>query len=155
MGENIKNVAGALGKQTKILSEIGVQKIQDAVTNPEVKQVNEQVVAPAVISAVVASAAPFISWVNILPFLRFLFLQPLMLLGWRKREKWGMVYNSLNKMPVDLAMVRLLNAETGKVVQSKVTDTKGRFIFMVGPGKYRLLAQKNNFVFPSSFLAGG
>lgn len=154
VGENIKNVAGALGQQTKILSEIGAQKIQDAITNPDVKRVNQQVVAPAAISAVVASAAPFISWVNIFPFLRFLFLQPLMLLGWRKRQKWGMVYNSLNKMPVDLAMVRLLNADTGRVVQSKVTDAKGRFIFMVGPGRYKLLAQKNSFLFPSNFLAG-
>ncbi len=152
--ENIKNVAGALADQTKTLSTVAVQKIQDKITDPEVKQVTEQVVAPAAITAVVAGAAPFISWVNILPFLRLLFLQPLMLLGWRKREKWGLVYNSLNKMPVDLAMVRLINVETGRVVQSKVTDSKGRFIFLVGPGRYKLLAQKNNFIFPSSFLAG-
>ncbi len=154
LSENIKNVAGALGEQTKALSEATVQKIQDTITNPEVKQVTEQVVAPAAITAVVAGASPFISLANVLPFLRLLFLQPLMLLGWRKREKWGLVYNSLSKLPVDLAMVRLVNAETGKILQSKVTDSKGRFIFMVGPGRYKIFAQKNNFVFPSNFLAG-
>ncbi len=153
LSENIQNVAGALAGQTKILSTVAVQKIQDAVSDPEVKKVNERVVAPAAITVVVAGAAPLISWLDLLPFLRLLFLQPLMLLGWRKREKWGLVYNSLNKLPVDLAMIRLINAETNRVVQSKVTDSKGHFIFMVGPGKYKLEVRKNNFVFPSKFLA--
>ncbi len=148
------NIIKALGGQTKILSDIVVQKIQDAVANPEVQKVNEQVVAPTVITVVVAGAIPLISWLDFLPFLRLLFLQPLMLLGWRKREKWGLVYNSLNKLPVDLATVRLINLATNRVVQSKVTDAKGRFIFTVDPGKYRLEVQKNNFVFPSNFLAG-
>lgn len=152
--ENIKNVAGSLAGQTKALSTAAVQKIQDVFTDPEVKEINEKVVAPAAITAIVIGAAPLISWLDFLPFLRLLFLQPLMLLGWRKREKWGLVYNSLNKLPVDLAMVRLISNETGRVIQSKVTDSKGRFIFMVGPGTYRLEVRKNNFVFPSQFLAG-
>ncbi len=152
--ENIQNIVGALAGQTKILTTVAVQKIQDVVSDPEVKKINEQVVAPTVITVVVAGAVPLISWLDFLPFLRLLFLQPLMLLGWRKREKWGLVYNSLNKLPVDLAMVRLINAENGRVMQSKVTDSKGRFIFMVGPGKYRLQAQKSSFVFPSKFLEG-
>lgn len=153
LSENIQNVAGALAGQTKILSTVAVQKIQDVVSDPEVKQVNERVVAPAAITIVVAGAAPLISWLDLLPFLRLLFLQPLMLLGWRKREKWGLVYNSLNKLPIDLAMVRLISVETNRVVQSKVTDSKGHFIFMVGPGKYKLEIRKNNFIFPSKFLA--
>jgi hypothetical protein len=86
LSENIKNVIGALAGQTKALSGVTVQKIQDLATNPEVKNVNEKVVAPAVITVVVAGAAPLISWLDFLPFLRMLFLQPLMLLGWRKRE---------------------------------------------------------------------
>jgi hypothetical protein len=119
-----------------------------------VQKANEQVVAPTAITVVVAGAVSFISWMDFLPFLRLLFLQPLMLLGLRKREKWGLVYNSLNKMPVDLAMVRLISLETNRVVQSKVTDAKGHFIFMVNPGKYRLEVQKNGFVYPSNLLAG-
>ena len=152
--ENTANVVKALGAQTKVLTDITIQKIQDVAANPEVQKANERVVAPTAITIVVAGAVSFISWMDFLPFLRLLFLQPLMLLGLRKREKWGLVYNSLNKMPVDLAMVRLISLETNKVVQSKVTDAKGHFIFMVNPGKYRLEAQKNNFVFPSNFLAG-
>jgi hypothetical protein len=151
--DNVKNIAGSVVKQTKVLSNVAVQKIQDAATDPEVKKVNETIVAPAVITTVVVGAAPLISWLDFVPFLRLLFLQPLMLLGWRRREKWGLVYNTLSKLPIDLAMVRLVNAETGKVVQSKVTDSKGRFIFTVGPGKYKIHVQKNTFIFPSQFLA--
>ncbi len=152
--ENAINIIKTLTAQTQVLSSITIQKIQDAATNPEVQKVNQQVVAPTAITVVVAGAIPLISWLDFIPFLRLLFLQPLMLLGWRKREKWGLVYNSLNKLPVDLATVRLISLETNRVVQSKVTDSKGRFIFMVNPGKYRLEAQKNNFIFPSKFLAG-
>lgn len=152
--ENASNIVKGLAEQTKVLSNIAVQKIQDAAASPEVQKANQQVVAPTAITVVVAGAIPFVSWLDILPFLRLLFLQPLMLLGWRKREKWGLVYNSLNKLPVDLATVRLLNAETGRIVQSKVTDAKGRFIFTVDPGKYKLEVQKNNFIFPSKFLQG-
>lgn len=152
--ENVVNIAKSLTDQTKVLSEITVQKIQDAITNPEVQKTNQQVVAPTAITVVLAGAIPLISWLDFLPFLRLVFLQPLMLLGWRKRAKWGLVYNALNKLPVDLATVRLISLETNRVVQSKVTDGKGRFIFMVNPGKYRLEAQKGNFIFPSKFLEG-
>ncbi len=152
--ENAAKIVKALTAQTKVLSSIAIQKIQDASTNPEVQKVNQQVVAPTAIAVVVVGAASLISWLDFLPLLRLLFLQPLMLLGWRKREKWGLVYNSLNKLPVDLAVVRLISLDTNKVIQSKVTDSKGRFIFMVNPGKYRLDVQKNNFIFPSKFLAG-
>ena len=152
--ENAVNVVKALAEQTKVFSNITIQKIQDAATNPDVQQANQQVVAPTAITVVLAGAIPLISWLDFLPFLRLVFLQPLMLLGWRKREKWGLVYNSLNKLPVDLATVRLINLETNRVVQSKVTDAKGRFIFMVDVGKYRLEVQKNGFVFPSHFLEG-
>jgi hypothetical protein len=152
--ENIVNIAKSLTDQTKVLSQVTVQKIQDAVTNPEVKKTTEQVVAPTAITVVLAGAIPLITWLDFLPFLRLLFLQPLMLLGWRKRAKWGLVYNALNKLPIDLATVRLISLETNRVVQSKVTDGKGRFIFMVNPGKYRLEVQKGSFVFPSKFLEG-
>ncbi len=154
LSANIKKITKALAGKAKNLSAVEVQKIQDAIASPQVQQINQQVVAPAVFTAVAVGAASFISWLDFLPFLRLLFLQPLMLLGWRKREKWGFVYNSLNKLPVDLAIVRLINADNNRIVQSKVTDSKGRFIFMVDPGKYRLQAQKSRFVFPSNFLAG-
>ncbi len=158
--ENLKNIAENLLEKATEQKDIAVQKVVDtakmareAADNPKVEKAAKRVVAPTAVSVVAVSTIPFISFADVFPFLRLLFLQPLFLLGYRRREKWGQVYNSLNKLPVDLAIVRLINADTGQMVQSKVTDKQGRYAFVAEPGKYRLEAQKSNFVFPSLFLA--
>ena len=130
------------------------QVVSDVVDNPEVEKISRRVVAPVTTGVVAVSTFSFISFSNLLPFLRLLFLQPLLLLGYRKREKWGQVYNALSKLPVDLAVVRLLDAESNKVVQTKVTDKEGRYAFVVEPGKYKIEVQKANFSFPSNLLLG-
>lgn len=141
--------------------QLGAQSIADTVTilrekshDPGVQNTAATVVAPAVVSAVAVGTATLISWANLLPLARLLFLQPLLLLGRRKREGWGQVYNALNKLPVDLAILRLINADTGKVVQTKVSDKKGRYAFVATPGNYRIEAVKNNLLFPSLLLGG-
>ncbi len=117
----------------------------------EVQEVNKKVIAPTVVATTVVATAPSLLNV-ILPLFRFLFLQPLLLVGRKRRYKWGMVYNSLNKLPVDLAVVRLIDAQTKRVVQSKVTDKNGRFGFIVKPGKYILKVVKKGYIFPSNVL---
>ena len=52
------------------------------------------------------------------------------LFGRRKRAKWGVVYNALTKLPVDLAVVRLVDVKTGRVIRSRVTDSEGRYAFL-------------------------
>lgn len=151
--ENIGNVAQNLVEQTKALTKRSVQKVGDITKNPDAQQTAQNVVAPTAVSVVAASSLPFLNVANFIAWLRWLFLQPLLLMGRRKRVKWGQVYNSLNKLPVDLAIVRLLNIETNKIVQTQVTDIKGRYAFIVAAaGKYRIEAQKSDFVFPSLLL---
>jgi len=151
---NVANVAKNLASQAKAVSQVALQTIGAIVQNPDVQKTTENIVAPAAITIVAVGALSLISWLDILPLLQLLFLQPFLLIGRRKREKWGFIYNSLNKLPVDLAIVRLINAENGRVVQSKVTDQNGHYMFIADPGNYKLEVRKNNFVFPSSFLAG-
>jgi hypothetical protein len=67
--------------------------------------------------------------------------------------QWGTVYNALSKRPVDLAIVRLVEAGTGRVVQTRITDAQGRYSFFVKPGTYRLQAVKQGFRFPTQYLA--
>ncbi|MEK7644618.1 MAG: hypothetical protein AAB390_04940 [Patescibacteria group bacterium] len=119
--------------------------------NPRVEEATRKIAAPATIAISVAVAAPSL-WSIIFPLTRFLFLQPILLLGLRKRKEWGEIYNSLNKLPLDLATIKLLDAASGKVIQSRVTDTKGRYLLTVKPGEYRLEIIKNNFAFPSVLL---
>ncbi|MBI5728996.1 MAG: hypothetical protein HY983_02000 [Candidatus Magasanikbacteria bacterium] len=161
----VPDAVRVLGKnalaKTKAAAQIGLQTVIDtkaAVDNFKndvaVQETAAAVVAPTVVSVAAIGTISLISWANLLPFLRFLFLQPLMLLGLRRRRGWGQVYNSLNKLPIDLATVRLINNETGRVIQSRVTDAQGRYAFVASPGNYRIEATKANFLFPSRLLTG-
>ena len=159
LSENIKNVAGNLSDKAGVAAKQTLQGavdtakvIQQKADDPAVKKATEQVVAPTTAGVVAISVVPFLSWTNILPLLRLLFLQPLMVLGWNRKRKYGLVYNSLNKQPIDLAIVRLLDADSGRLIQSKVTDKEGRYYFIASPGKYRIEIKKNSFVFPSILL---
>lgn len=161
LSENIANVAVNLLDKSKALGERSVQKIADVkvvideiANDPEAQKIAGRVVAPSVVGVTALGTFSFITFSNLLPFLRFLFLQPLMLLGLRRRSGWGQVYNTLNKLPIDLATVRLVNAETGKVVQSRVTDRRGRYAFIASPGRYHIEVTKGSFVFPSALMIG-
>ncbi|MBI5728273.1 MAG: DUF4215 domain-containing protein, partial [Candidatus Magasanikbacteria bacterium] len=127
--------------------------VQEIAANEEVKKTAKRVVAPVSVgTATIAMSSTL--WDSIVPLLRLVFLQPILALGLRRREAWGVVYNSLNKLPVDLALVRLVHVETNRLVQTRVTDRFGRYIFMANPGMYRLEIQKSGFVFPSHVLRG-
>ncbi|OGH87809.1 MAG: hypothetical protein A3J93_05255 [Candidatus Magasanikbacteria bacterium RIFOXYC2_FULL_42_28] len=133
---------------------LALQAVNDVADNPAVEQVAQQVVAPVAVGVSAVGTILVVPWWNLLALLRFLFLQPLLLIGRGKRKQWGMVYNSLSKMPIDLAIVRLFDATTGKLLRSRVTDEHGRYAFIMPPGKYRLQVVKMNMTFPSVLLAG-
>ncbi len=156
---NAGKIVGNLAAQAKATGKIVSQNLQKAAqvfqqvtSDPVVKQVANQVVAPTAVGVAAVSTLAFVSWAEILPLLRFLFLQPLMMIGRGKREKWGTVYNSLSKLPIDLAMVRLINLDTKRLLQTKVTGSDGRYFFVVNAGRYRLEVRKGNLLFPSVFL---
>lgn len=158
--QNASTIAQNVVAKTKAVAEQSVEKVKDAVKaveeikkSPEAQKTASQVVAPATVSVVAVGTVGFVSWANLMPFLRLLFLQPLMLLGHGRRKGWGQVYNTLNKLPVDLATVRLIQADTGKLLQSKVTDKEGRYAFVVNPGTYIIQVMKAGFSFPTTLLA--
>ncbi len=159
--ENISNVAKNIGQKSSATLKRGIKSAENVVKdidrakeNPEVQKVTREVVAPGTTAVVAVGAVPLISWGSIWPLLRFIFLQPTLLLGRKKRQAWGVVYNALNKLPLDLVIVRLLDAQTKKVLQTKVTDKQGRFIFWAEPGEYLIEAQKGSMKFPSALLSG-
>ena len=80
---------------------------------------------------------------------------PTILLGYikRRKNKWGVVYDSKTKLPIEHAMV-ILSDDTGNV-RSDITDKFGRFDFTVKPGKYALSVRINNFNFPSKKIKAG
>lgn len=79
----------------------------------------------------------------------------LMLLGLRRQNmRWGIVYDSVSKEPLDPVIVRLIDVETGKATQTSVTDLAGRYNFLAYPGKFKILVRKSNYNYPSVISAG-
>ena len=70
---------------------------------------------------------------------RDLFLSALLIiLGFKKKNPWGLVYHNEEKKPVPFAVVRLLDGDTNAFVKDTVTDTDGRFAFVVDKGRYHI-----------------
>lgn len=104
-------------------------------------------VTVAIAAANIIVAVPWWNWWYLL---QFIFTQPFQLFF--RRKGWGVVYNSITKKPVDLALVRLYDSKTNRLISSKVTDQQGRYIFLVDAGEYYLIVEKPNFEFPSKLL---
>lgn len=122
------------------------------VNDPSVEQVNTVVVVPTIATAAAANVAVGFQAPQLLLYLRYLFAQPLLLLRRRKQKRWGVVYNAFTKQPVDLATVRLVDAQTGKILRSQVTDTQGRYFFTQDVGEYRIEVHKSGLGGFSKYL---
>ncbi|MFH1173026.1 MAG: hypothetical protein V1692_00680, partial [bacterium] len=129
------------------------QGLVDFIDDPTVEKVNEQTIVPILAAIALTNAVAAIPFINLLPYLQYLFTEPFSVFRRRRRRGWGVVYNSLTKQPVDLAVVRLYSKDTNKLIQTKVTDKSGRFLFVVKePGKYHLTVTKPEYAFPSKLL---
>ncbi len=71
-----------------------------------------------------------------------------------KKKFWGVVYDSKSKQPLDPVIVKLITTGEEPEVQTCITDMKGRYGFLVTPGKYKIITKKTNYVFPSSRVTG-
>lgn len=155
-----KETFGVLKEQSAFFLDIGSQRAKEVgrraveiADDPEIEQKVERVIAPTTVGIAAVVSVPLVQAANILPLLRFIFLQPVFFFGRRKRKGWGIVYNSLTKLPVDLAIVRLVDASAGNIVQTRVTDRAGRYAFLSMPGKYTILVSHKDFAFPSKLLS--
>ena len=128
------------------------QVIRQVLQTPQVQE-GTAIIAPIVLTIAIINAASAFSLFSLFALLQNLFTQPILLLGRKKRKRWGVVYNSLSKEPIELAIVRLVHFETRLVVQSKVTDKQGRYWFLARKGNYLIEVVKPGFVFPSQYLS--
>jgi hypothetical protein len=71
-----------------------------------------------------------------------------------KRRHWGTVYDSRTKQPIDPAIVELIDAISGKVLDTSITDLAGRFGFLDERGSYRIRVKKIHYAFPSEIVTG-
>ena len=153
--ENILNVSENVGKKVTYGSKVALRETVKFAQNPDVEKATEGTVAPTIATAIAVNTVAATGLPAILQYLQLMFTQPLLLLQRRKRKGWGVVYNALTKNPIDLAFVRLVDVETGKIKRTKITDKLGRFAFFVDRGVYRLEVQKNAFSYPSRYVKVG
>jgi hypothetical protein len=70
----------------------------------------------------------------------------------KKRTPWGVTYNAVSKKLVSRVVVRLWDAETGKLVDTVVSDSNGIFKLTPAKGKYIIKAVDRRFQFPSNLV---
>jgi len=128
-----------------------IQVVEDVLNNPVVEETNKYV-APATVGVVSVSTLVAIPWWNITTYFQYIFTEPLAWFFRRKKKGWGVVYNSITKKPIDLAVVRLYDKVSGRLLKSKVTDKEGRYSFLVSEGDYNLEVIKPSMIFPSNIL---
>lgn len=124
----------------------------------EVKTLSNSIANPIIGVTVAAALAafvlnPLLSLLFNFPFrdiFYFFFSSFLEFLGIRKRRRpWGVVYESLNKKPIAGAVVKIIEADSLRVRETRITDNEGRFGFLVEKGIYNLTVTKSGFSFPS------
>ncbi len=124
--------------------------------NPQVEQASQNVVTPALITLALVNTLPTaiaLSF-NVLPYLYLVFSEPFLWFFRRKRKKWGIIYDSLTKVPVSLAVVRLYNKANNQLLQTKVTDKEGRYLMIVKePGEYYITVTKPGYIYPTKYLS--
>lgn len=134
-----------------------VQALNEAVekTVKQTEPLLQTTAAAAVPIAGVASPAIVTNALNWYYYLNHFFSWLLSLLGLRKKRKsWGVVYQSITKVPIDLVIVRLFENGTKRLVETQVTDKNGQFSFLASPGEYVITATKNPLIFPSALVKG-
>lgn len=72
----------------------------------------------------------------------------------KKKEPWGVVYDSVTKRPLDPAYVIAKIRGTAKSQNEAITDLDGRYGFLLDPGEYIIQANKTHYKFPSEKLKG-
>ncbi|PIR96221.1 MAG: hypothetical protein COT92_02270, partial [Candidatus Doudnabacteria bacterium CG10_big_fil_rev_8_21_14_0_10_42_18] len=76
-------------------------------------------------------------------------------LGFRRlRRRWGTIYDSKTKQPLDPVIAELVNFDNGKVVEQAISDINGKFGFLDSVGKYVIRVKKTHYQFPSKIITG-
>jgi hypothetical protein len=69
-------------------------------------------------------------------------------------EDWGSVYDSKSNLLVPNALVKLFDRDSRKLIDTQMTDSKGRFGLFTDPGEYALLISARGYNFPSNKQKG-
>ena len=141
----IKNVAARVHTATAPIATNSVAKTTQATA----------VVATAAV-VTMAAALPAAANLPVLDLLGHLIAALASLASPRKKRKnLGLVIDSESGQPVSGAVVRILTADSAKLLETQVTDVHGTFGFLVSSGEYTIEVSKANYVFPAKLTNEG
>jgi hypothetical protein len=152
--KNAAQVAKNIAQKTVYVNKIVKEEVVNFTQNPIVEQVNANIAAPSLASVAVLNTAAAIPLFNLWTYLQYLIAQPLLFFRRKRRKAWGMIYNAFTKLPLDLAIVRLLDTKTKKILRTAVTDRQGRYVLFGPQGEFMMTSTKAGFIFPSIYLRG-
>jgi len=70
----------------------------------------------------------------------------------RSKRQYGLIRDAQTGEPLGSVIIRVFNEEYGQMVQERITDQKGRYLFLVPSGIYYLIATKEGYRFFQSEL---
>jgi hypothetical protein len=65
-----------------------------------------------------------------------------------RKDFSGLIYNSNNSKPIAFAVIRVVDASSGKVIKTSISDLNGRYGLLLNPGEYILEVQHQDYEFP-------
>jgi hypothetical protein len=77
----------------------------------------------------------------------------LSIFSFKKRDKYGLVFNSATQKPLSGALIQLYNYESMRLIAATLTDKNGRYLFTVAPGKYIMSVIKPGYSYPSKNIS--
>jgi len=63
----------------------------------------------------------------------------------RKPKSWGIVYDTETKRPLSNVVARIFEPRYNKLLDTQMTDSKGRYAFILGPSEYFAVFEKEGY----------
>lgn len=127
----------------------------EAISNVNISGTSAQYVAAVgyTFATLLSFIAPFV-WNNSVSMLQLMsFFFVFGTLKKKKRYKYGVVYDSITKEPVNVAVVRVFD-EQNRLITTAVTNVYGIFDIDIPDGKYRFEVVSGDYSFPSKAVIG-
>lgn len=101
--------------------------------------------------SVFVSLGVFIVYASVLTGILFGAQVILYLFTWRIAHKkrastWGIVYDEITRRPVGNVVIRLFEPKYNKLVDSTLSDARGRYVFALGPNEYYVTFAKDGYL---------
>lgn len=65
-------------------------------------------------------------------------------------KPWGVVYDAKTGYPLAMAVVKIIDPEFDRILETSLTDFSGRYAFLPEPGKYKIAVEREDYNFPSA-----